>query len=342
MITTEEGLRLSLEQLSRVYKTLAALRNEHQHASKSWLAIMAEGWVDQAKQLRREIEEYTGVAVLEESEADLWLSVAGRGIGAGTGPTSILTAILDALRKGVQSVAEFFHAGQLSRRPTATLKEACDWGVVALKAGSFMIGVRLPDASPTLAMWEDVAPDVRRATEAFLFVAAWAASEELPEALTGQFPDPEERRLLLNAVKPFVPRPRGAVENITVFGRMAPSAAPVILTRAASHRIDRAIDQTTTEQVEEYEGDLREIDLDNLSMVIRNAPDVKEVRCIFDESLLETAREGLDRRVTVSGIRQVTAGRRVSPVLRVFRIEVLDERTPADDAEAESDPALKG
>ena len=70
MITTPEGLQLTLEQLGRVYKAIAALRAEHPGASEGWLAVMAEGWIDQARQLQREIEEYTGAAALEEAQAE--------------------------------------------------------------------------------------------------------------------------------------------------------------------------------------------------------------------------------------------------------------------------------
>jgi len=117
MITTPEGLQLALEQLSHVYKAIAALRTEHARASKSWLAVMAEGWIDQARQLQREIEEYTGVIALEESQAELWLAVEGLGIGEGVGPASVLTALLDAFRKGIQAVAEFLYVGQLHDGP---------------------------------------------------------------------------------------------------------------------------------------------------------------------------------------------------------------------------------
>jgi hypothetical protein len=328
MITTPEGLQLALEQLGRVYETIASLRTEHPEATESWIAILAEGWIDQAHQLHREIADYTGATALEEAQAELWLAVKGRGIGDGVGPASILTALLDAFRKGVQAVTEFLHAGQLARRPTSAVKDACDWQVVALTAGSLKVGIRLPDAPEQMAMWDGIVPDVHRAVRDFLDVAAWAAADQDPQALASQFPEPAKRRVLLNAVKPFVPRPRGTVESVTVSGRAAPFAEPIVLTRAASQRIDRAIDLTTAAQVEDHVGDLREIDLDNLTMTIRNAEDVWEVRCTFDESLLEAAMEALDRRVKVSGSREVAAGRRVSPTLHVFRLEIIDEPVP--------------
>jgi hypothetical protein len=334
MITTEGGFRLALEQLERVYKALADLKTGHPRASESWRAVMAEGWIDQARQLQREIDEYTGLAALEESQAELWLAVEGRGIGEGVGPMSILTALLDALRKGVQAVAEFLYAGRLSRRPPAVLKEACDWRVVALLPGSLKVGVRLPDPPEQPGLWDGAAPDIPRAVREFLDVVSWAASDAGPEALDGRFPDPDQRRALLNAVKPLVPRPCGAVERLTVSGRAVPSGRPIRLTRAVAPRIDGAIDRTAAAQVEDHVGDLREIDLDNHSMAIRNAADVREVRCTFDESLLEAAKEALDRRVKVTGARQPGAGRRASASLHVFRLELLDE--PASEVGPES------
>jgi hypothetical protein len=329
MITTQEGLQQAIERLGRVYKTLARMRTEHQNGSPSWRAVMAEGWVEQARQLEREIEVYCGAAAFEEARAELWLGIEGQGIGEGEGPVSVLTAILDAFRKGVQAVAEFRSSGRLGQRPTATLKAACDWRLVTLKAGSLKMGIRLPDVEQQLSLLPEGVHDVRQATADFLAVAAWAGQEEAPEVLDQQFPDLEYRRALLTAVKPFVPRPRGSVERVTISGRLAPVAGPIVLTKHAPPRIDAAIDRTAKAQVEDHEGDLREIDLDNLTFTVRNLGDVQEVRCTFDESLLGTAIEALDRRVKVFGVRQVESGKRGRTTLHVFRLEVLEEQSPA-------------
>jgi hypothetical protein len=325
MITDAKGLHLALEQLSQVYTTIASMQVEHRNATPVWRSILAEGFLDHARQLRCEIEQYAGIAALEEAQAELWLSVEGKGIGNGEGPASVLTALLDAFRKGVQSVAEFLTAGQLARRPTAALKAACDWRVVALRPGSLRIGVRLPELPQQLAFLPDsVGPDVRRALMEFLDVAAWAAAGEEPEALVERFPNPEKRRLLLNAVKPFAPRPRGSVARVAVSGGGIP-VREIVLTRTTSQQIDRAIDRTAAAQVEDHIGDLREIDLDNLTIILRNAGEVQEVRCYLDDSLLETAKAALDRRVKVSGVRQTSTGRRILSALHVFRLEVLEE-----------------
>jgi hypothetical protein len=59
-ITSAEGLRVALEQLNRVYTGLAALRDEHPNVRPEWHAVMAEGFLDHAQQLREEIEAYGG------------------------------------------------------------------------------------------------------------------------------------------------------------------------------------------------------------------------------------------------------------------------------------------
>jgi hypothetical protein len=64
MITSDKGLRLALDQLGQVYMAIASLRAEHPHAKPEWLAVMAEGFIDHARQLQGEIDEYTGIAVL--------------------------------------------------------------------------------------------------------------------------------------------------------------------------------------------------------------------------------------------------------------------------------------
>jgi hypothetical protein len=64
MITSDNGLRLALDQLGEVYMAIASLRAEHSNAKPEWLAVMAEGFIDHARQLQGEIDEYTGIAVL--------------------------------------------------------------------------------------------------------------------------------------------------------------------------------------------------------------------------------------------------------------------------------------
>jgi hypothetical protein len=64
MIHNDEQFDLTLDQLCRAYKALAALRAEVQPRGSKWFTLMAEGPVLQIQQLLQELDDYTGAAML--------------------------------------------------------------------------------------------------------------------------------------------------------------------------------------------------------------------------------------------------------------------------------------
>src|SRR5690606_23939131 len=117
----------------------------------------------------------------------------------------------------------------------------------------------------------DPEPDesAARALAAYLEVALWAGSEAESDELQSKVPEPELRRLLLNEIKRFAPRPRGDVELVEVSGR-AVRGRRATLTRAVHARIDRAIDSIQHTETVRHVGELREIDLDKMTFILRN------------------------------------------------------------------------
>lgn len=325
MITNDTELSQAVEQLERMYRALAALRRDVLPLNPRQFALLAEGPQDEISRFQQAIDAYTGRTTLAELQADVWLCLNGPNMAWPDAPTSVLTAYLDAFRKGVQTIVEYERVGHLATRPTKELKNACDLQVAALMSGSLCIGIRVPEGVQMDLTDAGEPHPVMRALKQFLAVADWIASASPPETLLQLVTDAQKRRVLLNAVKPFVPRPRGQVESVEVRGRTVPAGHVIRLTRQSHQRINSAIDQIAAEQVETHSGDLREIDLDGLSFILRNAEDVHEVRCVFEEDLLETAKEALDRRVQVTGNRRVEPGRRASAALRVIRLEIVDE-----------------
>jgi hypothetical protein len=327
MITNDDQLNQAVEQLGRMYRALAALRRDVLPLNGRQFALMAEGPLDEIRKLQEQIALYTGKAAAEEHDSDVWLRILGLAVTWPDAPTSVLTAFLDAFRKGLQTVAEFTKTGHLTARPTKELKRACDLRVVAFQPGSLCVGVRLPsEDKPELFDRNDLSA-VEQALQQYLEAARWVGSDVPHQVLEEFLPNSQARRIVLNALKSFVPRSRGDVERVEISGRSILHGQTIGLTRTAHQRIDEAIDLIAAEKVEEHVGDLREIDLDNLSFVLRNAEDVHEVRCVFEDDLLETAKEALDRRVQVTGVRRVIEGRRAAPALRVTRFEIIDEES---------------
>lgn len=328
MISSDAELQQALEQTFRLYQVLAGLRRKHAPGNDARYALMAEGPLDLLQQLQAQIDGYVGMAGLREGSADLWLRIHGPGIELDDAPTSLITTPVDALRKGVQMVAELLDTGSLATRPTKDLMSACDLRLAGLMPGSVQIGLRLPQTA-------EAEPKARVAQEAlnrYLDVASWAASGE-QDALAAREPDPQRRKVLLQAVKALVPSKRGRVDFVELRGRSVGPEA-VRLTRHAHKRLDEALDRLVEDRSVTRTGVVREIDLDQQTFLLRNGDDPTEIRCSFPDELYEVTKEAFDRQVRVSGSMGPPAVRRGAAVLRVQRIEVVEDASGDDEAGA--------
>lgn len=325
-----DELDATLDQLARMHRALAHLQAERSRYGDAWFAVMAEGPVDEIARLEAEVDRLTGRRDIEQadrhaSDADLWMHVHGPGLRWPHAPTSVVTSFLDTLRKGVQVVAELLANRDVSRRPTRSLKDACDFEIVAFASGSVGVGVALPDPVE-LPLGQPMYP-AAHALDLYLRVSAWAADPHATDdTLTATVEDARLRRLLLAEVKRLLPRPRGRVDFVVLSGRAVQSNASVVLDRAAHARIDAAMASPADVSIETYEGDLREIDLDHRTFMLRNIrgqPVLFEVACKYHEDLDETAFEAIDRRIQIDVARPVEA-RRVAAISTVVRLEILD------------------
>jgi hypothetical protein len=336
MITNDEQLNQAVERLGGMYRALAALRAEVLPVNARQFALMAEGPVDEIRRLQAQIDAYTGREAAEEYDADVWLRLYGRDIEWPEVPTSVLTAALDAFRQGVQMVAQLISTGQVATRPRRELRQACDMRVVAFRPGSLRVGLRLPDEPDGGFAANSEKSLGHQALVTYLNTAAWVSSEaDLPEPVQ-QIEHAQKRRLLLNALKPLVPRTRGDVEGVEISSRLIPDGRTICLTRAVYHRLVQALDQPAAEEVETYVGHLREIDLDHRTFTLRDVNEVRTIRWTFRDDLLETARGALGRWVRVSGTRSIKGKHAVSASLRVSQLEVIDDLGPGPANEGHS------
>jgi hypothetical protein len=171
-----------------------------------------------------------------------------------------------------------------------------------------------------------VQPDIPRALAEFLEVILWAASANDAPEIEKKLEDAKRRRLILSLAKAFVPRPRGSVENLEIYGRSVPGNVRVNLDRTAYERIDVAIGRTTTQQEQTFVGILREIDLDHQCFELRSVQGAGNsgVLCEFDEEILEAAAAALDHKIRVTGTLRVSGFLLGKRKLKVSRLDVID------------------
>lgn len=327
-----DRLEATLKQLSIMYRALADLNRERSNYSEAWYKLLLEGPLEEIRRLEGEAAELSGRTEGEQSSADIWLRVRGEGIEWPEAPASVLTNVLDTLRKGLQSITELFATGELASRPTRSVIDACDLQLVALRPGSLFIGVQLPSLPESQEQIDrrDVTP-AARALSTYLMAAAWTASDQGEEDLKNQIGDPNLCRLTMMQIKRLLPRPRGRVESIEITGRALKTGQSIVLKREAHDRVDRVITSTSStnlETLETFVGDLREIDLDNRIFTLRNIENQNELTqlsCEYDSDLNQTAFDAIDRRIEVTGQRLVLGPRRSAQRLKVLRLVVFDQ-----------------
>lgn len=342
MITSDEQLHQAVGQLECMYRALAALRAEVSPRNARQFALMAEGPLDEIRHLQTQIDDYAGVVAAEEHDADVWLRIRGQNIEWLDVSASTLIAVLDAFRRGVQTVAGFLLANRIVKRLSAEVKRACDMRLVAFRPGSLSIGMRLPDEPSFVVGSSRERSLAHRALVEYLSTALWVSAEDVQRDPAKWVEDAQKRRLLLDALKPLVPSPRSEVECIEISSRLVLNGKPIRLTPHVHHRLTTAtaIDRSARElsravteeavlieQVETYTGHLREIDLDHRSFTLRDVDREGEVRCTFEEHLLEIARTALDHRVRATGSYRARKGHGTDVTFHVSRLEVLDDQS---------------
>ena len=320
MIQNDAQLSQALQQLERLYRALGETRSTILPENPGLFAIMAEGPLKAIDSLQSEIDEYSGRLIAIESQADIWLRVLGTGISWPFGRTSIVTSYLDALRRGIFSIAE-----QISKRKISSsdLKKACDLDVVSFLPGSLRIGVKLP---------ESIIDDVQtraanRSLTTFLDVANWAGSSQDQSTLQRKIEAKGLRRAGLNAVKSLIPRSKGPVDQVEIKSKRAKSSHTVRLTQNTGKRIVRALERSLTEGEVIYEGVLRELDLDGPTFILRQNG-TRVVEFFYSQELAPLVIESLDRNVRIIGTRKTEPSQ-----VRCYAssLEVIDEDEKKDE-----------
>ena len=317
-IESPEEAEQAVEQIARLYRALADLRSNVAEKGPRQFTLLAEGPNDQIRELVAQLDEFSGVTELGPDTPSLWVRVDGAGITWPSAATSVITSVLDTVRKGLQAITEHAIRGALAMRPTSEIKEACDLRVVAFAPGSLRVGLRAPGGS-------DLAESVESSLDDYLGAASWAGSDEPETALEAFLPDRERRQIVLAQLRRLVPRQRGKIESVELSSPRFFRGAPAVLRRESRVRIDTGLERIEGAVVQEtHDGVLREIDLDQLTFTLRNPGEVFETRCHFEEPLLESAKDALDKLVRISGVREVSTTARAQQPLEVRTIDILD------------------
>ncbi len=310
--------KLTLEDLE---VALADLKQTLAEEDPELFEVFAAPYLKNIDRLRQEIDEYIGVTLAQKERAPLWLRLKGENIEYGKASAKILSDWLKKVVDSFRNVVTFLFTGRSAGigAPPKEISALSEINVAAFAPGSLEIGFRLPEETQQELF------DKRNFPEEALFgllkAVTWLDSENPEDKLEEDFPDPTERKVILNEAMNLIPSEDSPVSSIELSGAYLPRKKEVRLNPQHKERGKAVIDklkearEEEEEKVEAFIGWIAEVDYAKYPFTFElHDPDDPRKRKIatfhFTIDLVKEVHENLDynkenpRRVKVRGQRE--------------------------------------
>ena len=218
-----------------------------------------------------------GTPLLPEHEPVLRTRAVGEKIVLGQMPASVVSFVAESTKKAIKTLLDFILSNPSEGRPREEHRALYDLPIQSFAFASFELSFGPPD--------EGLFPSdqIDQAAQKLRRGLAWASSDtrEILEAETD-----EEREAILRATLFLPPPSAGPIQEMQVCGSWIPTQK-VVLTRQSRKRIRKELKHVDSEQIVKYEGRIGEVDVDNLSFILRDVSDGTDRRGLFAEDLVE-------------------------------------------------------
>lgn len=309
MITNDNELRITRERLRQAESILESTRRDFLPHNPVQYRLFAGTTIDLIQSIRADIDAYLGIG----TDTDLAISLEGDGVALGLTSAGVITHTIDTFRRGLQSVFSVLHAdnqpGTVAKR-AGWIERLCDLTLTGVGVGS--VRVYLDLTGLVCGLFEEA--DQRLLSDAVTVLfdgLEWASRAEDANPPSLERLSVSTRLSVLGVVARLLPPQTGSVERIAYQRRSEGPAKPsrqATLTRQSRQRVQREMEQLAADRkFTEAEGVIRQIDLDAQTFVLRERPEGQpDLSCEYPDSLADTAKELLDRRVRVSGLLQTS------------------------------------
>lgn len=236
-----------------------------------------------------------GTPLRPEHEAVLRTRALGEQVKLGKMPASVVAFVADATRRAFKTMLDFTSETRGEGRPREEHRALYDLPIQQFAFSSFELSFGPPD--------EGLFPreEVRRAAEALEAGLAWAGGTgDQPLAANTN----EQHAAALRAALILTPPMAGPIAEIHVSGTWIRHGR-IRLTRESRRRVRQELRRIDTgEEVVTYQGRIGELDVDNLTFILRDASDGADHRGVFGEDQLDDMLQLLadGGRVAVAGI----------------------------------------
>jgi hypothetical protein len=335
MIENEVQLKQARKALALFEDAVADLKKRIGKTNPELFEALAAAPLEDIERIRQEIDVYTGLTQVQKKKAPLWLKLQGENIKYGKASAKILSDWLKNVVDALRNVITFLYTGKSAGKgaPPKEISALSEIDVAAFAPGSLEIGFRLPEETQLKLFEQRNFPE--EALFGLLKAVTWLDSENPEDSLEEDFPDPAERKVVLNEAMNLIPSEDSPVSSIEFSGTYLPREGKVRLNPRHKERGEAVIDKLKAvreeeeEKVEAFIGWIAEVDYAEYPFTFElHDPDDPRKRkietCYFTIDLVKEVHENLDynkenpRRVKVKG-------RRKKKKIEAISIEPIEE-----------------
>jgi hypothetical protein len=236
-----------------------------------------------------------GTPLLPEHEPVFRTRAVGEQVVQGKMPASVVAFVADSTRKAFKTILDFQFETRGEGRPTEEHRALYDLPIQQFAFASFELTFAAPD---TGFLPHD---EVRRAAALLMAGLKWAGNTKNHDPIQGETDD--QRAAILRAALLLTPPLTGPIEEVHVSGEWVPGER-IRLTRDSRRKVKSELRTIDRDHVVAYNGRIGEVDVDNLTFILRDTDDGQDRKGVIQEELRDDVLlYVLDAvRVTVAGI----------------------------------------
>ena len=252
---------------------------------------------------------------------------------SGVDPTvTVVTSLFNTLRNQIRGVAKSIVG--LSSEEYVKWPSDLDPHLSGLTHGSLVVGISIRPREGSSESGQQQIPDVsneilesvRGAVRSLATIARHVHEDGIDtNAIQNDFPDPAVRDTVMVAASKLAPTGRRGIERVAFYGPEEMGIEPPPLTVRSRKTLRQSLARPIRITGEgKFEGIVRAIDLDVRRFEIREVRNIGTIRCMYDPSQQELAKDVLDRRIQVSGSYETMENQKPR-LIAVDSIDLVDD-----------------
>ena len=241
---------------------------------------------------------------------------------------SIVISIFSDIREQIRAIAKSIVG--LSTDQRTTWPAQLDPHLSGIAHGSLIVGITVP-APGTMTtkgnqlelegVSTQVFNSVRGAVRSLSVVARHIHENQVNESIREEFPDPAVRDTVMVAARRLAPTGRKGIDSVSFYSPETEEREPAYLTPSSRIALSQALAKPVkVKGYGDFEGVVREIDLDAKRFEIRGVKGIGAIRCVYEGDLHNIVRSILDSRVMVRGNYETLASQQP----RLVAVDTMD------------------